>query len=53
LFHLTRRPSSIVGESASITTLVAIRAQSRYMTFLIAATVLPASGFAALSRFFA
>jgi hypothetical protein len=24
LFHLTRRPSSIVGESASITTLVAI-----------------------------
>jgi hypothetical protein len=54
LSHFTRRPSSIVGESASITTLVAMDYRSSmYMTFLIAAIVLAASGFAARSRFFA
>ncbi len=51
--HLTRRPSSIVGESASITTLVAIVYHSRYRTFFTAAVTFCASGFAALSRFFA
>ena len=48
-FHSTRRPSSIVGESASMTTLVAI-AQSRYSTECTAAITLAGSTFAAFSR---
>ncbi len=48
-FHSTRRPSSIVGESASMTTLVAI-GQSRYSTECTAATTLAGSTFAAFSR---
>ncbi len=47
-FHSTRRPSSIVGESASMTTLVAM-AQSRYSTEWTAATTLAGSTFAAFS----
>ena len=47
-FHSTRRPSSIVGESASMTTLVAI-GYSRYRTCLTAAATLAGSTLAARS----